>query len=170
MPIYEFYCQDCHTIFNFFARRINTDLIPGCPKCDRPRLQRQVSLFSVSKGQDESSESDPLGDVDESKLESAMMSLAKEMEGVDDDDPRQAARMIRKLFDSTGMNLGEGMDEAIRRMEAGEDPDQIEQDMGDLLEEDPFMLRAKPTLRDLRKKYLPPKVDETLYDLEPTVK
>ncbi len=171
MPIYEFYCQDCHTIFNFFARRINTDLIPGCPKCDRPRLQRRVSLFSLSKGLDESSESDPLGGIDESKLESAMMSLAREMEGVDEDDPRQAARMIRKLFASTGMNLGAGMDEAIRRMEAGEDPDQIEQDMGDLLEEeDPFTGRSKPSLRDLRRAYLPPKVDETLYELEPAAR
>jgi hypothetical protein len=24
MPIYEFYCPDCNTIFNFFSRTINT--------------------------------------------------------------------------------------------------------------------------------------------------
>ena len=166
MPIYEFYCRDCHTIFNFFSRRINTDAAPSCPKCHLPQLQRQVSLFSVSKGLEQDTEDDVLGDIDESKLESAMMSLASEMEGVDEDDPKQAARLMRKLFDSTGMKLGDGMEEAIRRMEAGEDPDAIEQDMGDLLEEeDPFTSKSKPTLSDLRRKYLPPKVDETLYEL-----
>ena len=24
MPIYEFYCPDCNTLFNFFSRTINT--------------------------------------------------------------------------------------------------------------------------------------------------
>ena len=33
MPIYEFYCPDCNTIFNFFCRRIVTDKKPACPKC-----------------------------------------------------------------------------------------------------------------------------------------
>jgi putative FmdB family regulatory protein len=166
MPIYEFYCRDCHTIFNFFSRRINTKAAPSCPKCHLPQLERQVSLFSVSKGLEQNTDNDALGDIDESKLESAMMSLASEMEGVDEDDPKQAARLMRKLFDSTGMKLGDGMEEAIRRMEAGEDPDEIEQDMGGLLEEeDPFMTKSRPTLGDLRRKYLPPKVDETLYEL-----
>jgi hypothetical protein len=49
------------------------------------------------------------------------------------------ARMMRKLFDTTGLPLGPNMEEAIRRMEAGEDPDKIEEELGDLLDqEDPF--------------------------------
>ncbi|XCN71926.1 MAG: FmdB family zinc ribbon protein [Candidatus Electrothrix aestuarii] len=35
MPIYEFYCQDCNTIFNFFSSRINTEKRPDCPKCGK---------------------------------------------------------------------------------------------------------------------------------------
>ena len=31
-----------------------------------------------------------------------------------------------------------GMQEALKRMESGEDPEKIEEDMGDLLEADPF--------------------------------
>lgn len=167
MPIYEFYCADCHTIYSFFSRRINTDKIPDCPKCGRTGLERQVSMFSVSKGRKEEDEGDAMfGDMDESKLEQALGSLASEMEGVDEDDPKQAAQMMRRLFDTTGMKLGAGMEEAIRRMEAGDDPDRIEEEMGDLLEdEDPFAIKPKRALDDLRRKYLPPKVDETLYDL-----
>ncbi len=166
MPIYEFYCEDCHTIFNFFSKRVNTERIPACPKCTRPRLARQVSLFSLSKGRREDDGDDVLADVDESKLEQAMMSMAGEVESMDEDDPRQAARLIRKLFDTTGVTLRGGMEEAIRRMEAGEDPDRIEEEMGDVLEEeDPFSMRPKATFNDLRRRLLPPTIDETLYDL-----
>ena len=74
--------------------------------------------------------------------------------------------MMRKLFDASGLSMGSGMEEAIRRMEAGEHPDQIEAEMGDILEqEDPFAPKATNTMRDLRRRYLPPSVDKTLYDL-----
>lgn len=168
MPIYEFYCADCHTIYSFFSRRVDTKTIPACPSesCGRPALERQVSLFSMSKGRPDTEGDDGLGDIDESRLESAMASLAGEMEGIDEDDPRQAARLMRRLFDATGMNLSDNMQEAIKRMEAGEDPDRIEEEMGGLLEEeDPFTARPKRAIHDLRRKYLPPRVDEKLYDL-----
>ncbi len=166
MPIYEFYCTDCHTIFNFFSRRINTETNPGCPKCGRPRLQRRMSTFAISKGRQDS-EDDALGDLDESRMEKAMAALAGEMEGIDEEDPKQAAQLMRKLYDATGLNLSSGMEEAVRRMEAGEDPEKIEEEMGDVLEqEDPFSVAPKAQLRDLRRRYLPPTVDDTLYDLE----
>ena len=167
MPIYEFYCERCHTIYNFFSARINVDKVPQCPnaECVAP-LSRQVSLFSISKGREESDQDDALAEVDEAKLENAMMSLAGEMDGLDEDDPKQAARMMRKLFGATGMKLNEGIEEAISRMEAGEDPDHIEQEMGDMLEDqDPFVTKPRKLLDDLRRKYLPPKVDEHLYEL-----
>lgn len=170
MPFYEFYCPDCHTIYNFYSRRINTEKIPGCPGgCGRERLERQVSLFAISKGRggDEGDgDGDMLDNLDESQLEQAMMSMAGEMENIDENDPRQAAKMMRRLFDSTGLKLGGGMEEAISRMEAGEDAEQIEADMGDMLEEEePFAVKPKKLLDDLRRQYLPPKVDETLHDL-----
>jgi putative FmdB family regulatory protein len=166
MPVYEFYCPDCHMIFNFLSRRVNTEKQPDCPRCQRPKLGRQVSLFSISKGRKESDE-EPLPDLDETRMEQAMEALASEADGVNEDDPRQVARLMRKLYDATGMNLGSGMEEAIRRMEAGEDPDKIEEEMGDLMEqEDPFSGEGtKKGLKGLRNKYLRPRVDDTLYEL-----
>jgi putative FmdB family regulatory protein len=165
MPVYEFYCSDCHRIFHFLSKRVNTEKRPGCPKCARPELERQVSVFAVSKGRQETSE-DPMADVDEAKMEQAMMALAGEAGEIDDHDPRQAASLMRKLYDTTGIPLGPGMDEAIRRMEAGEDPDQIEEEMGDLLEEeDPFGGRGPKGRKSLNKRHLPPSVDDTLYEL-----
>lgn len=163
MPIYEFYCTDCHRIFNFFSRTINTEKRPDCPKCGRPRLERQVSLFAISKGRKEAESDEGMPDMDEEKMERAMEALAGDLDGMDEENPRQVANLMRKLYAATGMKLGAGMEEAIRRMEAGEDPDEIEQQMGEVLEgEDPFSAeRAKA----LRRKYLPPSKDETLYEL-----
>ncbi|NIP32606.1 zinc ribbon domain-containing protein, partial [Candidatus Saccharibacteria bacterium] len=47
MPIYEFLCKDCNTIFNFFSRRVNTDKVPGCPQCGR-KLQKLLSSFATT--------------------------------------------------------------------------------------------------------------------------
>lgn len=102
-------------------------------------------------------------DIDEGKMERAMNLLAKEAEHLDENDPKQAANLMRKLTDMTGVNLGSGMEEALRRMEAGEDPEAIEAEMGDLLEgEEPFAFEKKSASG---VRYRPPRVDETLYDL-----
>ena len=173
MPIYEFYCPDCHRIFNFMARRMNTRKRPDCPRCGHPKLERQVSLFAFSKNRSEEPDGpdEHMPDIDEARLERAMESLAKDAEHLDEENPRQMAGLMRKLYDATGMKLGEGMDEAIRRMEAGEDPDQIEAELGDVLEaEDPFSGEGdegtgKPGRLKQWKKILPPTRDEKLYDL-----
>jgi len=165
MPIYEFYCPDCHTVFNFFSRRVNTEKRPDCPRCGRPRLTRQVSLFAISKGRSE--DSDGMPDLDDARLEQVMASMAGEVDNIDENDPRQAAQVMRKLFDATGLALTPAMKEAIHRMERGDDPDRIEEELGDVLEgEDPFaMVGKKGGIGELRRRLLPPKVDETLYDL-----
>ena len=139
MPIYEFYCPQCHRVFNFLSRRIDTGRIPPCPDCGQEGLTRRASAFAISKGrtdQPRSEASEP--GVDEARLERAMQAMAGEMESLDENDPRQGAHLMRKLFDATGLPLGGGMEEALRRMEAGEDPEKIEEEMGEVLEGDPL--------------------------------
>ena len=163
MPIYEFYCEDCHTIFNFFSKTINTTKIPGCPKCGRKQLARQMSCFAITGKAGEDNGMDDLG-LDESKMEQAMQMIAKEAKGLDENDPRKAADLMRKLSDMTGMELGDGMNEALARLERGEDPDRIEAEMGHLLEsEDPFV--ATTGKKGISRKLLKPAKDDTLYDL-----
>jgi putative FmdB family regulatory protein len=163
MPIYEFYCPGCHTIFNFLSRRIDTRSCPPCPSCKRRRLERQVSLFASIGQAGEPGDGDDDLPVDDARLERAMESLAREAEGMNEDDPRQAANMIRKLSESTGMELGDGMQEALRRLEAGEDPEAIESEMGDVLEnEDPFQPGGA---RGRGARRAPPKRDSTLYEM-----
>jgi len=163
MPIYEFYCEDCNTIFNFFSKTINTTKTPGCPKCDRKKLNRQMSCFAVTGKASEDKDMDDLP-IDEGKMEKAMQMLAREADKINEDDPRQAANLMRKLSDMTGLELGAGMNEALKRLESGENPDQIEAEMGNLLEgEEPFLLPDKK--KGFNQKSRQPFKDDTLYDL-----
>ena len=162
MPVYEFYCSRCHTIFSFFSKTVNTEKKPLCPRCGKIELERHMSVFATPRNRSEE-EDLPLPDLDESKMERAMNVLAAEAAHLDENDPKQAAQLMRKLTDMTGLDLGDGMEEALSRMERGEDPEAIESEMGDLLEGDePFAFGKKPVKG--RKKRLP-RVDETLYDL-----
>ncbi len=164
MPIYEFFCEDCNTIFNFFSKTINTKKKPKCPKCKIKTLSRLLSTFAFTGKAREDDEMDN-SHFDESKMEQAMNMLAGEAEKINEDDPRQAANLMRKLTDMSGMQLGDNMEEALSRMEKGEDPEKIEAEMGDLLEgEDPFIFSEKKgALRSKRREA--PGRDETLYDL-----
>lgn len=164
MPIYEFYCSDCNTIFNFFSKTVNTSKKPKCPNCKTKTLSRQVSLFAFTGKAKETGNMDDLP-LDESKMERAMQMLAGEADKINEDDPRRAANLMRKLTDMTGLKLGPGMEEAMNRMEKGENPEQIEAEMGDLLEqEDPFELATKSEKRSKTKRQAPIR-DKTLYDL-----
>lgn len=162
MPIYEFYCGKCHMIFNFFSSSVNTGKVPVCPRCRRGKLVRQMSAFATPRAGSEEADSG-MPEFDEPKMMQAMTALAGEAEKLDENDPRQAANLMRKLSDMTGLDLGSGMEEALRRMEAGEDPEQVEAEMGDLLEsEEPFASKKKKGRTTKRR---PPAVDSTLYEL-----
>ncbi|NVM57583.1 MAG: zinc ribbon domain-containing protein [Desulfobacterales bacterium] len=162
MPIYEFYCEDCNTIFNFFSRSVNTTKRPVCPGCKQKKLKRQMSTFARLTGAKEEGNLDDLP-INEAKMEKAMNLLAREADGINEDDPRQAVNLMRKFSDVAGVGLGPGMQEALKRMEAGEDPEQIEAEMGDLIEEEePFILDEKRGRKEKRSK---PHRDETLYEL-----
>ncbi len=164
MPIYEFYCKKCHRIFNFFSNRVNTEKKPTCPRCGKVKLERQVSLFSACLNRGNSNPDDDMPDIDESRLEKAMTVLAGEVEKIDENDPRQAASLMRKLTDMTGLNLGGGMEEALTRLEKGEDPEQIEAEMGDILEqEEPFLTTGGKSIKAGKARRL--EYDEELYSL-----
>jgi putative FmdB family regulatory protein len=174
MPIYEFYCPQCHTIFSFFSRTVNTDKRPACPGCKSESLERRVSRFATVSRSSSSTDAEGGGEaegldnlpIDEAKMERAVESLASEAEGMSEDDPRAAARLMRKLSDMTGLQYNDKMQEALNRLEAGEDPEAIESQMGESLEgdENPFVMPGGGK-KGGAKRRLPPRRDETLYEM-----
>lgn len=151
-------------LFNFLSRKVNTRKRPACPRCGRSRLERRASTFAVTSGQAETDTTEAPSGIDAARMERAMEGLAREAEGVQEDDPKAMAGLMRRFYEASGAPMGEGMNEALARFEAGEDPETIEADMGDVLEaEDPFGGQG-PALRRLRR--CPrPAVDPELYEL-----
>ncbi len=166
MPIYEFYCPDCHTVYNFFSARIDTGASPDCPHCQRRRLARKPSTFATLKHQGEGEDAgDSFSGLDESKLEGAMESLMQEMGGLEnEEDPRAMGHLMRRFGELSGLEMGDRMEEMIQRMEAGEDPESLEEEMGGDLEGDDFddFFKLKKAVGARRRR---PRVDDELYFL-----
>jgi putative FmdB family regulatory protein len=161
MPIYEFFCRNCNTLFNFFSARVNTEKIPRCPRCAKP-LAKQLSSFSTI-GRAKKPSEDGMPDIDEFKMERALGELANEAQHITEEDPKQMADLMRRFSEKSGIYLGDGMEEALKRLESGEDPEKIEQEMGDILEkDDPFALTLQKGKKARRKA---PEKDDTLYFL-----
>ncbi len=141
MPIYEFACPKCRVIFSFLSKRVKPDRSPSCPKCGNKQLSKQVSRFASLRGVKEpaaKAEADtggpPMPDMDDPRVERAMMEMERDMEHMDEHNPRHMAHMMKKMKDLLPPGtMPKEMDVAIKRLEAGEDPEKIEEDMGDVL-------------------------------------
>ena len=133
MPVYEFLCGPCNTIFSFHSFKVDPEKIPSCPKCGARDLGRVPSRFGVGAARKTDSEGGG-DDFDDPRLEREMMKLASDLEGMDENDPRQMAAAVRKMTELAGEPVTPAMEEMMRRLEAGEDPERIEEDLGDAIE------------------------------------
>jgi putative FmdB family regulatory protein len=141
MPIYEFSCPKCRKIFNFLAKRVNPDRVPVCPKCGNKKMSKQVSRFAMTKGlkepaaKTESAPGEPpMPDLDDPRMARAMAEMERDMEHLDENNPKHMAHLMKKMKDLMPPGtMPKEMDIAIKRLEAGEDPEKIEADMGDVL-------------------------------------
>jgi hypothetical protein len=125
-----------------------------------------MSSFAISKGQSEKGGHDegPTGPND-ARIERALEELGAEHDSMDQDDPRHAIPMIQKMYEIAGLPIPERAQEAIRRIEAGEDPDKIAEDVGCLWEADDSPFAEGGPLQHHFGKLAAPRVDQTLYDL-----
>lgn len=113
MPIYEYLCRECNRIFQFLVREASSGgICPPCPKCSASTT-RVLSRFSIA--------GPPPGSAS-SADDAGMDALAGE-------DPRAMASAIRRMADEMGEPLEPEVQEALTRLESGEDPERIEQDL-----------------------------------------
>lgn len=142
MPIYEFACPKCRKIFSFLSKRINPSHAPVCPKCGHKKLSKEISRFAMLKGVAEPAApadgaeagGPPMPDLDDPRVEKVMGELERDMDHLDENNPRHMAHLMKKMKDILPAgSVPKEMDVAIKRLEAGEDPDKIEADMGDVL-------------------------------------
>jgi hypothetical protein len=95
-----------------------------------------------------------------------MATLMNEMERAgDSEDPRQMSRLLRRFGEMTGLEPGPRMEEALRRLDAGEDVDSIESDMSDGLGDDDSFEELFQLKRAVQRRRARPQVDQTLHFL-----
>ena len=139
MPIYEFACPKCRRIFSFLSKRLNPDRVPVCPKCGNKKLKKEISNFAFNRGAKESAapaggvgegggeDGPPMPDLDDPRVARAMTEMERDMEHLDENNPKHMAHMLRKMKDMMPAGtMPKEMDVAIKRLEAGEDPEKIE--------------------------------------------
>lgn len=119
MPIYEYACLDCRRRVSVFFRTFGeaSDAAARCPTCQGANLRRLVSKVAVLRSE-------------ESRLDS--LSGESMLAGLENEDPRALAGMMRKMSDEMGEPLDPEMHEVVQRLERGESPETIEQSMPDL--------------------------------------
>lgn len=152
MPIYEYLCPDCNRVYSFLVQRPDPERQPSCPKCGAADLRKQVSRFAfkrsgaVAKQDAGDAAADFAGDggdwgdmgpggegpggLDDPMADREMMRLMRDMEHLDENDPKQLAQMMRRMSTVTGEPFDAEMEDAVRRLESGEDPERVEEDMG----------------------------------------
>jgi hypothetical protein len=135
MPIYEFYSPDNNKVYSFFARSLAYHgKTPRCPDAVGFRMERRVSRFAFIGKVQEDSGDDPFANIDDNKMDAFMAEMERDMSGLDHDnpDPRQLGRFMRKLTDVMGNRTPEVLREMVKRLEAGEDPESLENEFGGL--------------------------------------
>jgi putative FmdB family regulatory protein len=98
MPIYEYRCEDCGKISEFFLTRTDETLIPQCKRCKSKKMTRVLSKVRVIRSE-----------------ESRMESLADPSKwgDLDEKDPKSMAKMMKRLGKEFGEELGEDSDQMI---------------------------------------------------------
>ncbi|PTX99035.1 FmdB family transcriptional regulator [Opitutus sp. ER46] len=190
MPIYEYYCPDNNTIYQFYAKTLaQGQIIPRCPDNPAFQMRKLVSAFAVTRGGRKDDGAEPKGPAgadaggdpaEDARMEAAMDAMEKEFSSVDENDPKAMARMMRRMSELTGEKIDGEMEEVVRKLEEGTDPDSLEEQLGgadepgagmdDPYGEGPAGDAAKPDPKEPKHRFkarrLPPRRDPKLYDYE----
>ena len=117
MPIYRYRCENCKRRFEIFLSYEDYDKKTVlCPHCDSDRVQRRIERIRITKS--EESRMDSLTDI-------------SDLEGIEND-PRALGKMMRKMSNEMGEDVGPEFDEVVDRLEAGQSPEDIEKAIPDL--------------------------------------
>jgi len=121
MPTYDFRCLDCKKRFNLFLTYAEYDTTEiHCKHCNSKNVQRKIGRIRIAKSED-----------------SRMEGLASDfdnpaaLEGLEED-PRALGRMMRKMSNEMGEDMGPEFNEVIDRLEKGQSPEEIEKAIPDL--------------------------------------
>jgi putative FmdB family regulatory protein len=117
MPVYQYRCLNCKKRFELFMsyQEYGVNAV-HCPQCDSDQVQRRIGRIRVAKSE-------------ESRLDN--LTDPSGLEGLEDD-PRALGKMMRKMSNEMGEDVGPEFNEVVDRLESGQSPEDIEKAMPDL--------------------------------------
>ena len=143
MPIYEFMSRETGKIYSFFAHSPSYAEKRHHFVLTEKNIKngKVMSGFSITGQKEEPPEmpnapgadpNDPFAGMDPAKAEQVMRELKELWGGMDDEnpDPKQMGHLMRKMCEMTGESMDEQMEEVVRKLEEGADPDELEDRMG----------------------------------------
>ncbi len=105
MPIYEYRCRDCRRVSSFLILNLREPFAPVCGKCGSESLDRILSRVNVRLSE-------------ESRLE--RLADPSQWSGVDENDPKSVARMLKKMGQEMGEDFPGEVDQMVEEaMEGG---------------------------------------------------
>ena len=137
MPIYEYYCPNNHTIYQFYAKTLaQGKRVPKCPDNPSYEMRKLLSAFAVTRA-GKMSDAPPVTNApagaenaEDARMEAAMSAMESEFSNVDENDPRAMGRMMRRMSEITGEKIDGEMEEVVRKLEEGADPDMLDEQLG----------------------------------------
>lgn len=114
MPLYDFFCLDCKKHFEVrisFADYEKSKV--GCRYCGSSKIQRRIGRIRIARSDD------------------VRMEDFDNPESIDslEQDPKAMGTMLRKMKSQVGQEVGPEFNEVVSRLESGQTPEQIEQDL-----------------------------------------
>ncbi len=105
MPIYEYRCGDCGHVTTIFVRMPGGARDPKCEECGGGAMTRNVSRPGLIRSRSGAAESGSLRPVN----------------------PREAIRQMSEMYNSSGSDPGRGFNDVVRRVEAGDSPQELKE-------------------------------------------
>lgn len=117
MPTYQYICNQCKKRFEVYLTYKEYDQAQvRCPACHSENVQRRIGRIRFAR-------------TEESRLENLMDT--ENLDGIEED-PKALGRLMRKMGNELGEEMGPEFDEVVSRLEKGQDPEEIEKDLPDL--------------------------------------
>jgi putative FmdB family regulatory protein len=121
MPTYDFRCLNCGKRFEkFFSYAEYGKEEVHCIHCDSTKVQRKIGRIRFAKSED-------------SRLDDMATDFSDPaaLAGLEDD-PKALGRLMRKMSNEMGEEMGPEFDEVVDRLEKGQRPEEIEEALPDL--------------------------------------
>jgi putative FmdB family regulatory protein len=117
MPYYRYHCLNCKKRFEvFLSYKEYGEKTVHCPHCASDQVQRRIERIRIAKSE-------------ESRLDA--LTDPSGLEGIEND-PRALGKMMRKMGNEMGEDVGPEFDEVVDRLESGQSPEEIEKAIPDL--------------------------------------